>query len=79
MLWPDGIQSHDSPFLTDGASNIKNRKGQKLKKSLSNNVHIICLAHCFHHVAEELHGFCSNSDHLISNTKKPNPLSSPPH
>jgi hypothetical protein len=70
VLWPDGIK-HDRVllFLTDGASYMK-KAGKALSVLFPCMLHLTCLAHAFHNVAEEIRRLFPDVDLLVSNGKK---------
>lgn len=69
-LWPSGVQ-HDSVllFLTDAAPYMV-KAANSLKALYSKMVHVTCLAHACHRVAEEIRGNFPDVDKLIGNVKK---------
>lgn len=70
LLWPAGIK-HDNVllFLTDAAPYMK-KAGRALKVLFPAMLHLTCLAHALHRVAEEIRGLFPDVDLLISNVKK---------
>ncbi|KAJ4437535.1 hypothetical protein ANN_17680 [Periplaneta americana] len=69
-LWPSGVQ-HDSVllFLTDAAPYMV-KAANSLKVLYSKMVHVTCLAHACHRIAEEIRGNFPDVDKLIGNVKK---------
>ncbi|KAJ4425798.1 hypothetical protein ANN_27423 [Periplaneta americana] len=69
-LWPSGIQ-HDSVllFLTDAAPYMV-KAANSLKALYSKMVHVTCLAHACHRIAEEIRGNFPDVEKLIGNVKK---------
>ena len=70
LLWPISIK-YDKILLlvTDGAAYMK-KTASSLKILYPNMLHITCLAHGLHRVAEEVRGQFQDVDKLISNVKK---------
>lgn len=70
LLWPNGIQ-HESVllFLTDAAPYMV-KAAKSIKSFYTKLVHVTCLAHAFHRVAEEIRSQFSEVDRLISTVKK---------
>ena len=70
LLWPDGIQHNNVLlFLSDAALYMK-KAGTAIKALYSKMVHVTCLAHGMHRVAEEIRGKFSRVDKLISRVKQ---------
>jgi len=69
ILWPEGIL-HDNVllFVSDAAPYIKS--GKSLQVLYSKMVHITCLAHDLHRVAEQIRMNFPKINSLISNIKK---------
>ena len=69
-LWPNGVQ-HDSVllFLTDAVLYMV-KAANSLKALYSKMVHVTCLAHACHRVAEDIRGYFPDVDKLIGNVKK---------
>lgn len=70
LLWPSGVKRDNILlFLTDAAPYmIKAAKG--LKMFYPRMIHVTCLAHAIHRVAEEVRSNYPEVDKLVSNTKK---------
>ena len=70
ILWPDGVR-HDKVhlFLTDGAKYVK-KAGLALKVIFPRMLHVTCVAHGLHRVAEECHRLFPDVDKLIAGGKK---------
>ena len=69
-LWPEGIRYDDVLlFVTDAASYIV-KAGKAVQAFYPKMVHITCLAHGLHRVAEEIMAHFSLVDSLVSETKK---------
>lgn len=70
LLWPDGIQHNNVLlFLSDAAPYMK-KAGTAIKALYSKMVHVTCLAHGMHRVAEEIRGKFPRVDKLISRVKQ---------
>lgn len=70
LLWPTGVL-HEKVllFLSDAAPYMV-KAGASLKVFYPNMIHLTCLAHAFHRVAEIVRLHFSDVDILISNVKK---------
>jgi len=70
LLWPNDVL-HDNVllFLTDAAPYMV-KAANSLKALYSKMVHVTCLAHAHHRVAEKIRGSFKKVDELISNAKK---------
>ena len=70
LLWPNGVQHDDVLlFLTDGAPYMI-KAGNGMKCLYTKMLHVTCVAHGFHRVAEEIRSHYPIVDLLISNVKK---------
>jgi len=70
LLWPDGIHHDDVLlFLSDAAPYIV-KAGKTIGALYSKMVHVACLAHGVHSVAEEIRGQFTKVDKLISKVKQ---------
>lgn len=70
ILWPQGI-IHDNVllFLSDAAPYMV-KSATSIQTYYSNMIHVTCLAHALHRVAEEIRIHFPNVDELINNVKK---------
>lgn len=68
LLWPEGIQ-HNTIILSDAAPYMVKAAGV-IKTFYSKILHVTCLAHGLHLIAEEVRKCFPNVDKLISNIKK---------
>lgn len=70
LLWPGDIQ-YDKVllFVTDGASYMC-KAGKGLKVLYSKMIHVTCVVHAMHRVAEVIRHSLPEVDSLVSNTKK---------
>lgn len=70
LLWPEGVQHDDVLlFMTDAAPYIV-KAVKAIKAFYSKMIHVTCLAHAFHRVAEEVRANFPEIDKLVSHTKK---------
>ena len=70
LLWPEGIRYNDILlFVTDAAPYIV-KAGKAIQAFYPKMVHITCIAHGMHRVAEEVRATFSRVDSLVSQTKK---------
>lgn len=70
LLWPNGIEYENVMlFVTDAAPYIV-KAAKKLKNRYKNMVHITCLAHGLHRVADVIRTSYPDVDNFIANTKK---------
>ena len=69
LLWPGGIK-HDLVLLsvTDGAGYMK-KAGRALKVIFPKMLHVTCVAHAAHQVAEEVRSMFDDVNALVSNGK----------
>jgi len=70
LLWPNGIR-HDKVllFLSDAAPYMV-KAGEAIKLFYSKIIHVTCLAHAFHRIAETVRAEYPKVDKLIANVKK---------
>lgn len=70
LLWPHGIRHDDVLlFVTDAAPYMK-KAAKALKVLFPKMLHLTCLAHGLHRIAEEVRSLYPHVDKLVSNTKK---------
>lgn len=70
LLWPEGIRYDDVLlFVKDSAPYIV-KAGKAIQAFYPKMVHITCIAHGMHRVAEEVRATFSQVDSLVSQTKK---------
>ena len=70
LLWPDGIQFDNVLLLvTDAAANMK-CAARSLQIQYPNMIHLTCLCHGLHRIAEEIRLNFPNVDKLIANVRK---------
>uniref|UniRef100_A0A2S2NDW7 DUF659 domain-containing protein n=1 Tax=Schizaphis graminum TaxID=13262 RepID=A0A2S2NDW7_SCHGA len=70
LLWPQGVL-HDNVllFLSDAAPYMV-KSGKAIQALYSKMVHVTCIVHGFHRVAEEIRSYFNTVDQLISSVKK---------
>lgn len=69
LLWPNGILHNVLLFLSDAAPYMV-KAANSLKALYSKMIHVTCLAHAHHRVAEKICGSFKKVDDLISNSNK---------
>lgn len=70
VLWPNQILYRNVLLLvTDGAAYMK-KAGSALQTLYPNMLHVTCIAHALHRVAEDVRGSYREVDELIANVKK---------
>lgn len=70
LLWPDGIRHDDVMLFVSDAAPYMIKAGKSIGMLYSKMVHITCVAHGVHRVAEEIWGQFSNVDKLIAKVKQ---------
>lgn len=70
LLWPKGVRHDDVLLLVSDAAPYMVKSASVIKVLYSKMVHITCLAHGLHRVAEEVRNMFPKVDKLISNVKK---------
>lgn len=70
ILWPEGVQ-HDNVllFLSDAAPYMV-KAGKCINTLYSKCIHLTCLAHAFHRIAEKIRGEFSDVDKVVASVKK---------
>jgi len=70
ILWPQGVH-HDNVllFLSDAAPYMV-KSGKAIQALYSKMIHVTCIVHGFHRVAEEVRSYFNIVDQLISSVKK---------
>lgn len=70
LLWPDGVKRENVLLLvTDGASYMQ-KAAKKIQQLYPGLVHVTCIAHCLHRVAESVRSLFPDVDSFISHLKK---------
>lgn len=70
LLWPDGIRHDDVLLFLSDAAPYMVKAGKTIGALYSKMVHVTCLAHGVHRVAEEIRGQFTKVDKLISKVKQ---------
>jgi hypothetical protein len=70
LLWPDGIRHDDVLLFLSDAAPYMVKAGKTIGALYSKMVHVTCLAHGIHRVAEEIRGRFTKVDKLISKVKQ---------
>lgn len=70
ILWPEGIHHERVLLFTSDAASYMKKAATGLKIIFPKMLHLTCLAHALHRVAEEIRSGFSDVDRLISNGKK---------
>lgn len=70
LLWPDCIKYDNVLLLVTDAASYMKKTASSLKILYPNMIHLTCLAHGLHRIAEEVRAQFPDLDKLISNGKK---------
>jgi len=70
LLWPEGIQYDNVLLFVSDAAPYMVKAGKSIQSFYSKMIHVTCIAHALHRVAEEIRGHFSKVDKLVSNGKK---------
>jgi len=70
LLWPDGIQHNNVLLFLSDAAPYMIKAGTAIKALYSKMVHVTCLAHAMHRIAEKIRGKFPGVDKLISRVKQ---------
>ncbi|PSN38511.1 hypothetical protein C0J52_22137 [Blattella germanica] len=70
LLWPDGVKHSNVFLLVTDAAPYMCKAAAALQVLYPKMLHLTCLVHAFHRIAELVRSKFSNVDTLISNTKK---------
>lgn len=70
ILWPTGIRHNKVLLFLSDAAPYMIKSGKSIKSFYPKVVHITCVAHGLHRVAEEIRNQFPQVDELISNVKK---------
>jgi len=69
LIWPEGLHYNDGLlFLTDAAPYMK-KAARHLQVFYTKMVHVTCLVHALHRVAEDIRLHFSVVDDLVANVK----------
>ena len=69
-LWPEKLVKENVLLLLTDSVNYMKKSGSTLSVMYSNLIHVTCIAHALHLLAEEIRRNFSDVDSLISNKKK---------
>lgn len=70
LLWPGGIHHDDVLLFVSDAAPYMIKAGKSIGVLYSKMIHITCLAHGVHRIAEEIRGRFANVDKLIAKVKQ---------
>lgn len=70
LLWPDGIKHENVLLFVSDAAPYMVKAGGAIKAFYDKMIHVTCLAHALHRVAEEVRRLFPSVDKLISSIKK---------
>jgi len=70
LLWPNGIQYDDVLLFVTDAAPYMSKAARSLQSFYTKMIHLTCLAHGLHRVAEEIRSQFGNVDDLVANVKK---------
>jgi len=70
LLWPDGIRHDDVLLFLSDAAPYMIKAGTTIKALYSKMIHVTCLAHGIHRVAEDIRGKFPEIDKLIAKIKQ---------
>jgi hypothetical protein len=70
LLWPDKVERENMLLFLSDAAPYMIKVAKALQLLYPKMIHVTCLAHVLHRVAEEVRGSYSEGDQLIENGKK---------
>lgn len=70
LLWPDGIRYNNVLLMVTDAASYMIKSGTTLKGIFPNLIHLTCLAHGLHRIAETIRSCYPLVDKLVSSVKK---------
>lgn len=70
LLWPNGVHHNDVLLFLSDAAPYMVKAGKSIKAFYPKLIHITCLAHAMHRIAEEIRTNYPDVDSLVSNVKK---------
>ena len=70
LLWPGGIQFDDVLLFVTDAAPYMTKAARTLQSFYTKMVHLTCVAHGLHRVAEEIRSQFGNVDDLVANVKQ---------
>jgi len=70
LLWPQGVKYNEVLLFVTDAAPYMIKAGKAIQNLYTKIIHVTCLAHGLHRVAEEIRNQYKNVDQLVSNVKK---------
>lgn len=70
LLWPDGIQYDNVLLFVTDAAPYMTKAARTLQSFYTKMIHLTCMAHGLHRVAEEIRSQFGNVDDLVANVKQ---------
>ncbi|KAL4113266.1 hypothetical protein QTP88_016925 [Uroleucon formosanum] len=70
LLWPQGVKYNEVLLFVTDAAPYMIKAGKAIQNVYTKIIHVTCLAHGLHRVAEEIRNQYKNVDQLVSNVKK---------
>jgi len=70
ILWPEGVRHDDILLFLSDAAPYMVKAGKSLNIFYTKMIHVTCIVHAFHRVAEQIRGHYSKVDKIIANVKK---------
>lgn len=70
LLWPQGVKYDDVLLFVTDAAPYMVKAGKAIQNLYSKTIHVTCLAHGLHRVAEAVRNQYKTVDELVSNVKK---------
>ncbi|XP_050531050.1 uncharacterized protein LOC126899859 [Daktulosphaira vitifoliae] len=69
LLWPQGVKYDDVLLFVTDVAPYMIKAGKAIQNLYSKIIHVTCLAHGLHRVAEEIRNQYKNADQLVCNVK----------
>jgi len=70
ILWPEGVRHNDVLLYLSDAATYMVKSGNATKIFYPKVIHVTCIVHGLHGIAEKIRGHYSKVDKVISNVKK---------
>lgn len=70
ILWPEGVRHNDVLLYLSDAAPYMVKSGNAIKNFYPKVIHVTCIVHGLHRIAEKIRGYYSKVDKVISNVKK---------
>lgn len=70
ILWPEGVRHNDVLLYLSDAAPYMVKSGNAIKIFYPKVIHVTCIVHGLHRIAEKIRGHYSKVDKVISNVKK---------